>query len=148
MKAVSPSMNATTPAIDMQTDVCETSSSVQAKSSACEPEQPTLFSFGDDSLTTADRRELIALFSETKAQSNPRSLCDRLTPSLISSGLIAGITPTSIRERFGAPIPDFALLLPDGGAVEQRNQGCSYLSASAFKRARASLAPEKVEGES
>jgi hypothetical protein len=93
----------------------------QEKQSSCAPGQPTLFLYGDDSLTTRDRRELIALFSATKAQLSRHSLSDRLTLSLITAGLVRGITPTSTRKRLGAAIPDFVLLLPDGNRVEQRS---------------------------
>lgn len=74
-----------------------------------------------------DSKELIALFSETKAPSKAPSLSDKLTKSLISSGLIRGITPMSVRKKLGAPIPDFVLLLPDGVRLEQLETGCSYL---------------------
>ena len=126
MKAASHSMSAIIPATDMQTDVCGINSLAPASASRCAPEQPTLFLLGDDLLTTADRRELIALFSATKAASSQANLSDRLTPSLFTCGLIRGITPMSIRERSGAPIPDFVLRLPGGGLVEQQNVACSF----------------------
>lgn len=86
------------------------------------PEPPMLFSCGESSLTPRDRRELTALFSATRARLARRTLSDRQTLLLMRSGLVSGITPTSIRERYGVPIPDFVLLLPDGGRAEQRSQ--------------------------
>lgn len=130
MNRVLPCMSATTLHTNMRTDVSANSSSDLGKPSPCEHGLPTLFSFGDDSLTIADRRELIALFSEMNPLSAARSLSDRLTPSLFTSGLISGITPTSIRERFEAAIPDFVLSLPDGGRVEQQSEGCSFLKGN------------------
>ena len=126
MNRVLPCMSATTPLTDMRMDECAPSLRDREKKLFYAPDQPMLFSFGDDLLTAADRRELIALFSVTKARSEPLSLCDRLTPSLFSSGLISGITPTSVRERLGAAIPDFVLRLPGGGSVEQHAAGCTF----------------------
>lgn len=79
----------------------------------------TLFLFGENSLTDQDNKELIALFSATKANTSHQTLSDRLTPSLISAGLVKGITPMSVRKKLGAPIPDFVLWLPGGIRVEQ-----------------------------
>ena len=87
----------------------------------CVQRQQTLSLFGGASLTTADRRELTALCFGTNRHTEAASLSDRLTQSLITSGLIAGITPTSIRERLGAEIPDIVLLGPDGSVVELLN---------------------------
>lgn len=137
----SPSMNATIPPTSMQTGGSGNCSSDPVKRSSCEPVMPTLFSFGDASLTTADRRELIALFSATKVPGEVRTLSDRLTPSLITSGLVSGITPSSVRQQCGAPIPDFVLLLPGGDRVEQRAGACAY------SKGRPSPSPTSDNGE-
>ena len=42
---------------------------------------------------------------------------------LIASGLIAGITPTSIRKRSAQRTLDFALSRPDGGDAGTRKAG-------------------------
>jgi hypothetical protein len=128
MNRVLPCMSDTTRLTNTETDECARSLPDQGKRSSCEPARPMLFSFGDASLTPADRRELTALFSETSQQFAARTLSDRLTPLLTISGLVAGITPTSIREKCGAVIPDFVLSLPGGASVEQRNGACKYLS--------------------
>lgn len=118
------STNSTIQPTNTKMDESEKSSADQEKRSCSEPEQPTLFLYGASSLTARDRRELIALFSGTRGRSAPQTLSDRLTPSLILSGLVRGITPTSTRRQLGAPIPDFVLSLPDGRSVEQRGTDC------------------------
>lgn len=97
-------------------------SAAPVKKSYCAPAQQTLSLFGGVSLTTADRAELTALCFGTSLDAEAASLSDRLTQSLITSGLIAGITPTPIREKCGAAIPDIVLLGPDGSVVELRSQ--------------------------
>jgi len=97
------------------------------KKSSCAPGQLMLSLCGDDLLTTADKKELIALLSGTKAHSNRATLLDKQTKSLILSGLICGITPMSIRRKCVAQIPDFVLSLPDGFVLEQRMGGCWFL---------------------
>lgn len=98
----------------------------QEKRLSLEQEPPMLFSFGDASLTEADRKELIALFSGTKDRLDQATLSDRQTLSLLQSGLVKGITPMSTRKKLKAIIPDFVLRLPDGAVVEQRETGFSY----------------------
>src|SRR5690348_2153102 len=84
-----------------------------------EQETPTQSLFGESSLTDQDRKELIAQFSGMRAKLDRRTLSDRLTKSLISAGLVKGITPMSVRRELGAPIQDFVIYLPDGTRVEQ-----------------------------
>lgn len=112
--------------IDIRTAGCVKSSVGRAQKSFSELEPETLSLFGESSLTLEETKELIALFSETKAQSKPLTLSDRLTKSLISAGLVKGITPMSVRRKLGAVIPDFALRLPDGSLVEQHKAGCTF----------------------
>ncbi|MCR9214795.1 MAG: hypothetical protein NXI13_13845 [Proteobacteria bacterium] len=73
-----------------------------------------------------DRKELIVQFSEMKGRYSPQTLSDKLTKSLIMSGLVKGITPMSTRRKLGEPIPDFVSYLPDGTRVEQLNQGFEF----------------------
>lgn len=94
----------------------------QGKKSFSVQRQQMLFLFGGVLLTTADRKELTALCFGTNRHTEAVSLSDRQTQSLLTSGLVAGITPTSIRERLGAEIQDIALLSPDGSVVDLRNQ--------------------------
>lgn len=112
-----------TPHTDTATDESEVNSLVPAKRLYSAPRQQMLFSCGESSSTTAltsepasDSRESTAPRSETTTAKRTRaaSLSDRLTPLLISAGLVKGITPTSIRRQLGATIPAFVSSLPDG----------------------------------
>lgn len=58
------------------------------------------------------------------------SLSDRLTQSLITSGLVKGITPTSIRGASNQPIRVLAFDTPAGADVGSPGAGCSSSSAS------------------
>jgi hypothetical protein len=60
-----------------------------------------------------------------EVRSSRRSLSDRLTSSLITSGLVSGITPTSIRKKLGAVIPDSALWPLDGASADGPKTDCS-----------------------
>lgn len=122
----SPCTSGTIPASNTKTDVSEKSSADPVRKSYCEHEMPMPCLFGENSLTVQDRRELIALFSGTKAGSDQATLSDRLTKSLILSGLVCGITPMSVRQKLKAPIPDFVLFLPDGSVAEQRKTDFSF----------------------
>lgn len=75
--------------------------------------------FGENLLMDQDSKELIAQFSGMRDRYGPVTLSDRLTKSLISAGLVKGITPMSTRKKLGEPIPDFVFYLPDGTRVEQ-----------------------------
>lgn len=87
----------------------------------------TPFLFGEITSTTLSRGKtaLNARSSATKHQSRHPSLSDRLTPSLITAGLVKGITPKSIRKQFGAVLLDGALSEPDGSDAEPRKTGNS-----------------------
>lgn len=80
-------------------------------------ETPSLF--GENSSMIADSKALTAPHSETKAESYRPSLSDRLTPLLISAGLVKGTTHTSIRKELGAAIRASALWPLDGGDAEK-----------------------------
>jgi hypothetical protein len=58
-----------------------------------------------------------------------RSLSVRLTPLLISRGLVRGISPTSARQMCGVPIRAFASLPLDGGDAADLQRACSSSSA-------------------
>jgi len=60
--------------------------------------------------------------SATKDSAEVRSLSDRLMPSLISAGLVAGITPTSIRRGSGQGWLDLAFS-PQVGATSESVDG-------------------------
>jgi hypothetical protein len=77
--------------------------------------------FGESSSMTADSKASIAPYSETKLHRNIAqvSLSDRLTPLLISAGLVRGITHTSIRKQLGAAIRASALWPLDGSVADE-----------------------------
>jgi hypothetical protein len=78
----------------------------------------TLFSSGGEPNTgLTNRTALNAPCSATKGRTYRRSLSDRLTQSLITAGLVCGITPSSIRQLSGQPIRVLAFDMPDGGAA-------------------------------
>jgi len=95
-----------------------TSLSGQDNQSSSEQPVQMPFLFGESSSTIADSRELTARSSEMKANTKAVSLSDRLTPSLISSGLVRGITPMSVRKLLGAEIPATALWPLDGKSAD------------------------------
>lgn len=68
------------------------------------PSEPTLFSSGDGSSMTAGMMASTAPYFVMKARTRRVSLSDKLTQSLITSGLVRGITPTSTRKQLGEPV--------------------------------------------
>jgi hypothetical protein len=118
------SMNDTTANITTKTAAESASSSDPASTSFCVPQTQTLYLFGESSSTTADSKASTAPCSETKAATYRPSLSDRLTPLLISAGLVKGITHTSIRKESGAAIRASALWPLDGGDAEEPKEGC------------------------
>lgn len=99
-------MNDITQPTDIATVVAAPSSADQARRLCSERSTVTRCLFGESSLTDQDSKELIVQCSETKARINRVSLSDRLTPSLISAGLVRGIIPMSMRRRSDQLIPD------------------------------------------
>ena len=91
---------------------------VRARRSRSAPETPTPSLFGASSSMTADKPASTAPSSGTKVSTVHRSLSDRLTQSLITAGLVKGITHTSIRKVSGAPIRASALWPLDGDAAD------------------------------
>jgi hypothetical protein len=83
-----------------------------------EPETLTPCLFGESLSTIVDNKESIVPCSATKAQSDLPTLSDRLTQSLITAGLVKGITHTSIRKQYGLAIRASALWPLDGGNAE------------------------------
>lgn len=104
------------------------SSSAQASISYSEHSTPTLSLFGDALLMTPSQSSTAstAPCSETRGRSSRRSLSDRLMPLLISRGLVRGITPMSMRVRFGQRTPAFAFLQQAGGDAVEPKAACSF----------------------
>lgn len=113
------STNGTTHAIITAMAESARSSSDPDKASSLEQETQTLFSSGASSSTTAVRMASTARSSEMRVRIFRPSLSDRLTQSLITSGLVKGITHTSIRKQSGAAIRASALWPLDGGAADE-----------------------------
>jgi len=89
----------------------------RASTSRFEPSQPMLFSFGDDLSMEAASEVSIARYFVMNPHGDHPTLLDRLMPSLISSGLVRGIIPLSIRRLSLAEIQAIASCGPDGDVV-------------------------------
>jgi len=74
---------------------------------------------GETSTTTAASKESTVPYSATKAATGAATSYAKRMKLLIASGLIAGITPTSIRKRSAQRTLDFALLPHDGGDADE-----------------------------
>ena len=97
----------------------------QDKKLCCELKKQMHFLFGDGLSTNAstreqasDNKESIVQCLEMNRRTKARNSSDKLTSLLISSGAIAGITPTSIRKQLGATIPGFVSLPQDGNGAD------------------------------
>lgn len=98
------------------------------KKSSSELMQEMQFSFGGlPSTAPIAKRASNARSFATRVRSDRPSLSDRLTQSLITAGLVRGITPSSIRKQSGAAIRDFASLPLDGGAAADQEKACLSL---------------------
>lgn len=126
-----PSMSGITAATTMRTAANDCSSSAPASASSYAPIAPTLDLFGVASSTIAASEGSTARSSATKGRSYRPSLSDRLTPLLISSGLVRGTTPSWIRKRSGVAIRGSALW-PLGGdcSSDAPPVACASLSAT------------------
>lgn len=89
-------------------------SAAPAKRSYCERGTATPVSSGENSSITVDRSASIVPFSEMKAESDHRSLSDRLMQSLITAGLVRGVIPTSMRTGSAQQTLAFVFCTPDG----------------------------------
>ena len=89
--------------------------------SSCETlmDQPSLLGECHD-IAATDKPASSAQYSATKVRASRRSLSDKLTQSLITSGLVCGITPSSIRTLSGQPIRvlAFDMQAGDGRALQ------------------------------
>src|SRR6185312_774528 len=104
--------------MNTETDESAVNLSDPASTSCSEPEMLTPCLFGENSSTIPANRASIAPCSETKAAFDRPTLSDRLTPSLISAGLVKGITHSSVRRQSGAAIRASVLWPLDGGDAE------------------------------
>lgn len=93
------------------------SSSDPGNTSACEHGREMLFSSGESSLICDTNQESTAPCSETNQNTAVQTLSDRLTPLLISAGLVCGIIPMSMRDVSNQLTLDAVLRPPDGEPV-------------------------------
>ena len=102
------SMNGTIQRTDMRTGESESCSSDQGKNLSSEQKQATQCLCGGRSSTPAANAVSIAPSFVMRARIEAPSSYDKLTQLLTRSGLVAGITPTSERERSSQLTLDFA----------------------------------------
>lgn len=74
-----------------------------------------------------DRLELTALYSETNRPHVHLTLSERLTPLLISAGLVKGTTLTFGQRLSNRGIPAGVSYAPDGNVVVVPNQALLFL---------------------
>lgn len=90
------------------------SSSALDNISASELVKATLFLFGESSLMQAASNGSTAQCSEMNPHIKAQTLSDRLTPLLISAGLVCGIIPMSMRLKSNQTTLDFVSSKRDG----------------------------------
>ena len=117
----------------------KTSLLVPANKSFSEPtkETPSLFG-GDHCIAPTSKQASNARFSETRASTFRQSLSVRQTRSLITAGLVRGITPSLVRQTSGLAIRDFASLPLDGGEpAKSQVEGSSSSNETTLSKAGA-----------
>jgi hypothetical protein len=117
-------MNVTTRDTDTPMDASDamTSSSGQDESSCYALSVATPFSLGESSSMTADRKASTAPSSGMSRNTAARISYAKLTRLLMQSGLIAGITPMSIRRRSVQQTLAFVLSAPAGVDATERKE--------------------------
>ena len=115
----------------------------QENKSCSEPtkETPSLFG-GDHNIAPTNKQASNARFSETRASTFRQSLSVRQTRSLITAGLVRGITPSLVRQTSGLAIRDFASLPLDGGEPAKSPVGALSSSNASREAIRAALAAQ------
>ena len=119
-------MTDTTAAENTKTGASQNCSADQEKNLCSEHGKETRFGYGDDSEMPADKRASTAPSSEMRVSTKAVSLSDRLTPSLISAGLVKGTTRTFGLRLWRHGIRYIVLYAPDGSVVELPNQVCLF----------------------
>lgn len=104
MSGANLSSTATTAASFIEMDESPNSSAAPEKRSCSELGNVTPCLFGGSFETIAAKSESTALCSEMKVPTLQASLSDRLTPSLITAGLVKGIIPTLMQKESGRAI--------------------------------------------
>lgn len=126
MKPVSHYTSGIIAAVDGRKEIDSLSSLGQESTSFSELETETPCLSGANSSMIAGSEESTApyLGMKPRRDTGVRSLSDRLMQSLITSGLVRGITHMSIRKQCGAAIRDSALWPLDGGNAGSPNEDC------------------------
>lgn len=117
-------MKDTTPYINTQMAANESNSSAQAKKLSFAQRQQMRCLCGAGSSTALENAVSTAPYSEMKESTDPRTSYAKRIKSLIDSGLVAGITPTSTRKRSPQQTLDFALL-PQAGNDSDDERGAA-----------------------
>lgn len=116
-------MNGTIQPVSIGTAEDEAYSQAPAKLLSCEHSTPTQCLCGENSSTTAGKSELTAPYSVMRATIKVQTLSDRLTPLLISRGLVRGIIPMSMRKRCGQQMLDTAFFAQAGDDADELKMG-------------------------
>jgi hypothetical protein len=114
------SMSDITAPINIKTDANEANSLAPANTLFSEREMPMSCSSGASSLMIAGKMASTApsFATRPRTDTDQATLSDRLTPLLISAGLVKGTTHSSVRKQSGAAIRASALWPLDGGGAE------------------------------
>ena len=117
-------MNDITPATNTEMDESESCSANQGKRSFCDLQQEMPWSFGESSSMPAGKPALTVPSSEMSRATKAANSFDRRMRLLIASGLVCGITPTSIRRQLGVAIPAFVSSWQGGENMERPKVDC------------------------
>ena len=123
-------MNGTTVAGRTRTAGASNCSAVRARRSSSQPRRDPLCSCGENSSTHQGNRESIARYSGMNRIFLPRTLSEKLTPSLISSGLVKGTTRLYGERLSNRGIPAGVSYAPDGSVEIWLYQGRSAYSGT------------------
>jgi hypothetical protein len=107
-------MNGTTARINTPMVESDNCSQAQAKKLSFAQKQAMQCLCGGGSSTAAANAVSTAPYSETKARTDPATLYAKRMQLLIESGLVAGITPTSVRNGSNQTTLDFAFCRQGG----------------------------------
>jgi hypothetical protein len=107
-------MKSITAATSIRTGAKESYSQGQERKSSSAQKQQMQCLCGAGLSTEAESAVSTAPYSETKAPSDPQNLYAKRIKLLIESGLVAGITPTSVRQRSDQQTLDFVSSKPVG----------------------------------
>ena len=120
------STNGTTVPTNTRTVGSGNCSAGRDRKSSCEQQMEMPFLSGATSSTTLGNLVSIARFSETKAKTKAPFLSDKLTLSLITAGLVNGITHMSARKRLRAKTPAIVSYVLVGSDAGKQKVACLF----------------------